>query len=309
MRFDFSTIIKELQVEETDAKITVRLGKTGGGKTLVQTEKNVLPILLDGQEVWCCYWLNWALPNYHYFSPRDFDSVKNLRNCTIVFDEVARSFPARSYADESSDFLDFVQLHRHRHNDIIANTQDISLVAKTIGVQAHNWSQVEREPRHFFLKFLDKVFERDKIVIRQDYLTYGELKKIALGYELHEEVAINAEWELVTFTKEELLHRELDEFKIELVHKYCSKCKSRQGTQILKENTDNECDKVFDGKGRLIGYSLKNKEYCPKHKNIELSVRESSMFDTDYEPEPSNEVFKILRYKVCSVCGKDHLVH
>lgn len=311
MRFDFSNILRELREEEADNIIVVRLGKTGSGKTLVQTEINVLPLLLEGQMVRCCYWLNWdteKYPNLEYFSPRDFDKIKFTRNCTIVFDEVARSFPARGYDQETSDFWDFIQLHRHRHNTIIANTQDISLVAKTIGVQAHSWSQCEKVVRSPLLLFFDKVFEHNKIVINEDFLSYGELKRIALGWEQNIDPEIKPDWETHVFTKEQLIHSELDEYKIELVHRYCPRCKSRQGEQIKKADTLKFCNPSFDNKGKLLGYSLKEIEYCPKHKNTSLVVRLSGMFDTDYEPEPDGQTFKIVRYKVCHECGKDSVV-
>lgn len=310
MRFDFATIFKELREEEPDNIIIVRLGKTGSGKTLVQTEINVLPLLLDGQSVKCCYWLNWdteKYPNLEYFAPRDFNKIKDSRNCTIVFDEVARSFPARGFDSETSEFWDFVQLHRHRHNTLILNTQDISLVAKTFAVQSHSWSQVERVERSLLLRFFDKVFERNKIVINEDFLTYAELKRMAMGWEQNFDPEIKPDWQTHSFTREQLLHPELDEYKIELVHRYCPRCKSRQGEQIKKADTLLHCNPVFDHKGNLTGYTLKNVEHCPKHINTPLVARLSGMFDTDYEPEPDGETFKIVRYRVCKECGKDSI--
>lgn len=307
MRFDLLNIIRELNEEESDTKIIARLGKTGSGKTLRQTEENVLPLLLDGQEVWCCYWLNWNKPNLHYFAPKDFDKVKNLRNSTIVFDETRRSFEPRSWEGESEDFRSFVELHRHRHNTIILNTQDISLISKTFAIQAHQWSQLERVDKPFLLKILDKILGREVIVLQEDFLTFGELKKMANGWELNQDVDIDADWQIVRYKKSELLHRELDEFKIELVHKYCSRCKSRQGSQILKDMTDKECEAVYDNKGVIVGYTLRNKEYCPKHKETELTVRFSGMFDTDYEPEKQERIVRTVLYETCDVCGKEHI--
>jgi len=60
----------------------------------------------------------------------------------------------------------------------------------------------------------------------------------------------------------------------------------------------------------LIGYELKNEEYCPKHKKIRLTAKEAGIFDTDYEPELLDEDanIRIVKYKMCEVCGKDHIV-
>jgi hypothetical protein len=55
----------------------------------------------------------------------------------------------------------------------------------------------------------------------------------------------------------------------------------RQGEQILKENTLDICK--FNREADR--YDLKVVEYCPKHKEQELEIRKSGMFDTDYEPE------------------------
>jgi len=312
MRWDIIKIIKELKEEEGDNQIIGRLGKTGSGKTVRQNEKNVLPVLLDKQDVWVCYWINLdkaKYPNLHYFQPRDFEKIKNLRNCVIVFDEIRRSFDPRSWEAESEDFRSFIELHRHRHNTIIFNTQDVSLVSKTVGIQAHEWSQMEKIDVGIIVKIWRKMRGTEAVDIREDYLTLQELKKMANGWELGEDVAIDAEWEIVRYRRSELLHKELDEDKEELVHMYCSRCKSRQGEQIRKGEEERICSKIYDEKGIEIGWRLKEVRYCPKHKEIELSIRETGMFDTDYEPEPNGEVFKVVKYKMCKDCGQYHKIN
>lgn len=310
MRFDILKCYQELKEVEGDNEITMRLGKTGSGKTLVQTEFDVLPLLLDEQEVWCCYFINLDLPNLHYFKPREFDKIKDLRNSTIVFDEIRRSFDPRQYADESEEFRSFVELHRHRHNNIIGNTQDISLVAKTFGIQTHNWSQVAKYERPIWSLLWDKIREKDQIIIQEDFLTYQELKKMANGWEIGEDVALQAEWQKIRFDKIELLHRELNDKKIELAHRYCPKCKSRQGERVLKADTDKVFREVYKDNGELKGYELIEVEYCPKHKNTRLIGKESGIFDTDYEPEVAeeNKNIRIVKYQTCEVCGKDHII-
>jgi len=275
--------ITNLFAEEPDtgAKIIGRLGATGSGKTLYQTETNILPALLAGEEVWVSYWINWAGNNCHYFPPKDFEIISGLRNCLIVFDDIGRSFDARGWESENQEQRAFFELHRHRHNDIVFNTQDVSLVAKTVGIQAHEWSQIERVSDPILKRLWYSIIGKQGFTIRLDYLTFAELKKMANGWELGEDVAIDCDWHEHHFCKEDLVHRELNDFKIELFHKYCPKCMSRQGSQILKKDTESIVG--FDNsKGIPV---LKEEEYCPKHKEILLEIRESGLFDTDYEPE------------------------
>lgn len=320
-----------------DVKIKNILGKTGSGKSLLCTEFWTLPALIDGEEVYTCLWINWKLPNWHFFKPRDFNAIKNLRNCVIIFDEYRQSFDPRNYAGESEEVRAFFELHRHRHNDIRGNTQDVSLVAKTIGIQAHEWSQVERLDNTWFENLLDWIRNETNIRIRQDYLTFQELKKMANGWELGEDVAINADWEIHKFDTNYLIHHELDDFKQELIHSYCPKCKMRQGfktgkkikvkrvneeigkleeieideikNQIKSEETEQYCIKIIDNYAKnLYHYEWIEDHFCCKenHADIPLEIRFSGMFDTDYEPETVEEEFKIKKYVQCKACGLDH---
>jgi len=276
---DFFNFFRAEDSEEVIIKL--RLGKTGSGKSLDQNEEDVLPALLDGQEVWTCYWVNWNGPNWHYFTPRDFDAIKRLRNCVVVFDELRQSFDPRSWESETEEIRSFFELHRHRHNTIIGNTQDVSLVSKTIGIQAHIWIMIERVDAIWPIRFWHALLKTKEVRIRRDYLTFQELKKISNGWELGEDVAIDADWLERGYKVKDILHRELDSYKVELVHKYCPRCKMRQGSQIIASETADWCD--YDIKSG--NYKLKVKEYCPRHKETLLEVRESGMYDTDYEPE------------------------
>jgi len=290
-------------MNDEGVKIKMRLGKTGSGKTLDQTETDVLDALLDGQEVWSCYWINWNQPNWHYFRPRDFNTIKNLRNCVVVFDEVRQSFDPRSWESESEEVRAFFELHRHRHNDIIGNTQDVSLVAKTVGIQAHEWSLVERMEPTIITRLIDWFTKTQKKRIRKDYLSFQELKKMANGWELGEDVALDNDWEKKTYKIKDIVHHELDEYKTELIHRYCPKCKMRQGEMIKKEDTNI----VADYNKEKEGWSLRGKEFCPRHKDQELEIRESGLFDTDYEPETVGKNYKIVKYVMCETCGKEHV--
>jgi malate/lactate dehydrogenase len=48
---------------------------------------------------------------------------------------------------------------------------------------------------------------------------------------------------------------------------------------IKKEDTNKACKK--DEKGNWI---LRQKEFCPKHPKEKLEIKESGIYDTDYEP-------------------------
>jgi hypothetical protein len=280
----------------------IRLGLPGCGKSLDQTEDAVLYHLLNGEEVWCCYWINWNRPNYHFFSPKDFDAVKDLRNAVIVFDELAQVFDPRDWTDESGEVRSFFQLHRHRHIDIYANTQDVSLVAKTVGIIADRWIMCSRiEPRGLVKLFLWIFGLLDKIRVYKEYLTYQQLKKIAMGWEMGEVVDLHIEKEQANYSPQRLIHKELDEYKIELVHRYCPECCSRQGEQILKNDTLKICN--YDEK--LKKYFLKKVEYCPKHIKTQIEIRETGLYDTDYEPIIKPRKIKIKTYVPCSLISPE----
>lgn len=266
-------------------KIQIRLGKTGSGKTLDQTIQEVIPRLINGEEVYSCYWLNWKGSNFHYFVADDFEAIESVRNATIVFDEVAQSFDPREWEKESSGVRRFFQLHRKRHNDIIANTQDISLVAKTIGILAHEWILIEKVEETWIDKLIER-FTGKKVIVKLDksIMSYQRLKKLAVGFEIGEteiergEIAI----ENINYKEWDIVRPDLDEYKEELVHRYCPQCRQRQGRQIKAEDTEKECRRGEKGEDEWV---LINKEYCPKHKEQELIIRKSGMYDTDYEPE------------------------
>ena len=257
----------------------MRLGLPGSGKTLDQTENDVLPHLLTGEEVWCCYWLNYKGANLHYFS--EFEEVENLRNVVVVFDEIGQILPAREWEKEGLRVQLFFQLHRHRHVDIIGNTQDVSLVAKTVGIVANKWIYCERKNKIVLDFILKNILGLDIVMINKTEMSYQGLKKMANGWEMSQTMDLRKDSRTMRkwYRTNKIIHKELDKYKIELVHRYCPLCAMRQGAQILSEDTDKICIKV---KGV---YRLKEKEYCPKHTTTELQIRLSGIYDTDHEPE------------------------
>jgi len=286
------------------ARCEIRLGLPGCGKSLDQTENPVLDHLLNGEQVYCCYWLNWNQPNYHYFTPGDFEAIKNLRNCVVVFDELAQSFEPRDWENESKDVRRFFQLHRHHHVDIYANTQDLSLVAKTIGIVADEWVLCDRIERGWLRKGFLKLFGIEEISISKEYLNLQQLKKIANGWEIGEDVALDIETRVVNYKKEKLKHIELDEYKIELIHWHCDQCGGRQGEIILRGKTDN----IATYNEKLKEWVSKEPKYCPKHPGELLKIKETGLYDTDYEPEQIERPYILKKYRTCEYCGQQHLV-
>lgn len=276
----------------------MRLGLPGSGKTLDQTEVSVLPHLLAGEQVYCAYWINWKGDNYHFFN--DFEEVENLRNCVIVFDEIGQILPARQWEQEGLKVQMFFQLHRHRHIEIIGNTQDVSLVAKTVGIVANKWYLCEKGGNGF-IDWLLKLVGLGSVLVRRTDVSYQGLKKMANGWELQGVIEnFNDKSTTKWYNHKKILHKELEEYKVELVHKHCPKCAMRQGSQILKENTYKECiNNPKTGK-----YELVEPEYCPRHTDTELEVKLSGMYDTDYEPEIKE---KDIEWVAMTDCPKGHI--
>ena len=92
-------------------------------------------------------------------------------------------------------------------------------------------------------------------------MTYQEMRKLTYGWENFvddPEKGIGGSVRVVNYDIDKLVHRELNDNKIELKHWFCEKCASRQ---------DN------DGTG-----------FCPKHgKDSELLDIESGLYDSDYD--------------------------
>lgn len=259
----------------------MRLGLPGTGKTLNQTELVVLPALLDGIDVWVNYWVNWAEPNYHYF--KEFEQVQNVRNGIVVFDEIGKILDPRNWEAEGSGVRDFFQQHRKRHIDISGNTQHISLIAKSALIEVSNFLMCYKSFDGDLLKALWPSFPW--VVAHEQEMTLKEIKIEDSDFvarepydDEFEKGKIHSHW----FNKKKLLHRELDEFKTELLHHYCSRCMQRQEPTISL--TDSCLFAEFDQK-KQRWFPLENRKqfYCPKHKEQLLEVRESGMYDSDYE--------------------------
>jgi len=104
-------------------------------------------------------------------------------------------------------------------------------------------------------------------------MTYQELKKAANGWEVADSEtddsrAVGGDIRLKRYNIKELVHSELDQFKVELYHYYCPKCAGRQGQVIRKEVEYDEISKEV---------------YCQKHKEQLLEVKQSGLYDSDYD--------------------------
>lgn len=292
----------------TGSRCVMRLGLPGCGKSLDQTENEVLEHLLAGTDVYCCYWINWAGPNYHYFPPtkQGWETIKDKRNCVVVFDEVGQVFDPRDWTEEGSEVRRWFQLHRHFHIDIYGNTQDVSLVAKSIGIVADEWQYIEKIHVGPLGQWIfGKLFGGERVVMQKSYLSWQQLKKMASGWEIlqQDEERIDYDFERVAYNVNKIIHPELDEYKQEIIHTYCPQCAARQGfktgnkikigevfeeeikNQILKDDTLTWAE--FDLSEKK--WKLKEDKFCPKHHEQLLEVRLSGLYDTDYEP-PTEEV-------------------
>jgi len=258
-------------------KFEMRLGLPGSGKTLTQTELIVLPALLEGLDVYVNYWVNCNLENYHYFS--DFDEIKNVRNCLVVFDEMCKVLDPRDWEKEGSVVRDFFQLHRHRHIEIYGNTQHISFVAKTALAEVSQFFMCDRE----FDGFLSSVIPFFPVVIRETPMSLKEIKLEEAGYIMRdddvEEFSVGKS-QSYWFRQKKLQHHELDNIKQELIHWHCSKCNQRHLNQIPANQTEVIAQKTRRGWVVRPDVEIPN---CPKHKNHPLEIKESAIYDTDYE--------------------------
>lgn len=278
---------------------SIRLGLPGAGKSLGNCEEDLLPHLLDGQEVYCNYWVNWKgiwtiddkhpdgyyKQNLHFFTAEDFEElVPTLRNCVLVMDEIGQVMEPRAWEQESGNVRRFFQLHRHHHVDIYGTTQDISLVAKSAWIVVDEWILCHKLGNSLLKQILDWFCKRKSFRIGYQDMTYQELKKLASGWENSSDSefgSVGGKIRVKRYDIEKLFHRELNDNKVELEHYKCEKCCGRQE------------------KG----------EFCPKHKEEKLFIVESGLYDTDYDipikekkirlvaQMPSPEGFRWIDYK------------
>lgn len=275
------------------------LGLPGAGKTLLSTEEQLIVRYKSGQRVASNFFIN--LKGITYYEGYEFIY---LRNCVLFQDEIGQILDPYNWKDLPYEVRQFYQNHRKLHNDIISTTQDVSFISKPARVLISEWYYCENNAYGEWLTRLLTYFHLPEIRIKIQAITSRELEKLQKGVGASPLVDTNDEdeesfsedlnlSELETplenpvkhksFSYRQLAHRELDDFKIELVHRYCPDCASRQGEQILKDDTLKVCDY-----SKKRGYSLKVAEFCPSHPLTQLIVKETGLYDTDYLIEPKD---------------------
>jgi len=124
------------------------------------------------------------------------------------------------------------------------------------------------------------------LVIHEQEMTLKEVKQEDSDFVQYNEYSdfesvgmMSTKW----IRKKDLFHYEFNEHKEELLYHYCPLCCQRQEPKILKG--DSEVYATYKNKKRLklLPNSDRPKFYCPKHKEQELQIFESGMYDTDYE--------------------------
>jgi len=273
----------------------MRLGKPGAGKTLSTTELLALPALLSGIHVYADYWLNWKLPNYHYF--QEFEEIADVRNCIVLFDDMSDILDPRNWEGEGSQVRRFFIYHRKRHIEIEGNVQNLNLIAKTA------LNQVSTFLWHTDLN--DSIFNflfPGTLRFQIDELTLQQLKRFDSGYvpyippqddedyQDEPEDDVEDSW-TEKYKIKKLYHPEFNKYKQEFFHFYCPLCESRQGEIIYAENTNKYLN--YDSKKQRFTSLKADVEIpqCPKHYTQTLEIRPSTMYDSDYELKlPEKEI-------------------
>jgi hypothetical protein len=287
-------MFRRLKKQFTGEIFNMYLGFVGSGKSLTLTEDVVLPLLKKNESVACSYWVNWNKSNFKYF--KEFDEIKGIKNSTVVFDEVGYTLDPRNWDAEGSGVRDFFMLHRHAFVDIHANTQHFSLIAKTARIQVSRFYLCEQILRLFNLPWV--IIKLSELTINQVQLL--DMPIIHKDEEQEEALFKPVSTEYRFFNKKKLYHFELDEYKQELVHRYCPLCRHRQGEPILKEFTPDFA--VWDNKIKNYVPVKDNLDlgYCPKH-NIPLELRATPFYDSHYIPIRTNKGILWKPYQKVSV--------
>lgn len=270
----------------TNCKIV--LGLPGSGKSLYQIMEDILPRILNNEEIWSNTWLNIKSDKIHYFWK--FEEVENLRNTTIFIDELGQFLPARDWVNEGLRVQMWFQLHRHRHLDIVANTQHVSLVAKTVGIVANSWEYLVKGG-NVIMNFLHWLRGNENVAFDIYNLSWQKLKKIEAGMEIGDfsDDQLAGLHSTKRYFIEDIVRTDLDDLKIETIKKYCPECCIRTDEMIPKEKNEEIAD-YDENKGI---WKLKEKEHCVKC-GTELILKESGVYDTDYEPEYDDQDNKIF---------------
>lgn len=246
------------------------VGVPGSGKTLLAVYDYILPALIAGEQVYSSTWINWNLPNLHFVSADDFRSrIPEFVNCVLFLDEIQRILEPREWDSENGDIRALFQLHRHRHLSIVGTTQDPSLIAKSALIVVDNFIYTEKISHSLFSRLF---YGSSSLPLQYHYLNRNQLRSVFNFFDMGQELPI-LDFSRRKFISPKSLYRyDLDDFKLEYYHYYCPLCASRQLKPISIETDP-------------FQLPIPN---CPKHPNQPLQIRESAMYDTDYELPPSD---------------------
>lgn len=274
------------------------LGLPGAGKTLSAIEEKVLPAYLAGVPIWSNTFIN--LKGVNYFS--DIEEVLDKRNILLFIDELGFVLDPYDWANIPKSVRVFFQFHRKKKIEIVSTTQDISFLAKPARVLVSNYIFCENSDWGQIVAKIFSFFGYGEVRLAQRALTFNDLQKLQKGVgasplidseEEEEEMPDDLDFDDLgvespiirrSYSFKTLFHRELDEYKIEIYHKFCPLCNGRSGSQIKAEDSDI----YIDYNKKLKRYFLKTSEFCSFHKDQLLDVRVSGIYDTDYELEPKD---------------------
>jgi len=271
------------------------LGLPGAGKTLSVVENELIPRYLLGQLVRSNTFIN--LKGIKYFT--EAEELKEFKNCVCFVDEIGQFIDPYAWKDMSYEVRRWFSNHRKFHVDILSTTQDISQICKPARILISDYVFTQNDSNTFLSDLLG--FRSKTLCFIQKHLSYQDLSRLSRGLgasgadseveadsdleSYSESISFNEvdlpkeiKPEKVYYNTSKLIHHELDDFKIELVHYYCPKCFGRQHVQILKADTLDVCD--YNPKTRQ--YKSKIDVYCPNHPAQLLELRESGIYDTDY---------------------------
>jgi hypothetical protein len=270
------------------------LGLRGAGKTLSAIHQEVLPRYLKGDKIFSTSFINLKGVDYETVqTPKD---CLNLRNCVLVIDELGDFVDAYDWANISQDFRRFLRLSRKRKVDIITTAQDISYIAKPLRVLFSDWVYCENAtPVGLGAKILSWL-GLFRVKIKQQELTANELVRLQKGVgnnplkdeeDEDEDLELNdfdfadedleRKVETIEYSKKDLIREDLEQFKIYNYQEYCPVC------DVGYDYIDKEKEESLIDYNKKQKYFFKKDRFCQIHQAQKLEVRQTGIYDTDFE--------------------------
>lgn len=230
--------IKKWQTSLDTSRMCLLTGLPGEGKSLIGAQR-IMEALMSGYIVYSNMWINWDNEKaeklglrgriYYY---KDFDEILHIKNCLLFCDEIAIPLDSRRWENESPELRKFIMQHRHRHVEILVNTQMPNQVALTVRNVVSLWIECRTIKKNFY----------GWRIIRKAQVPREEFKSESPKALAENILGIILNRELEFFNEKRFLRPELDPIKCELEHDYCPKCRQRQDQrEKLLPNTHCEC--------------------------------------------------------------------